>query len=90
MSDPRPFLLAFDGMPPPRFAAALAALGGRAVLALPRSLIVLAPDGAREALARLPGVRHAGGVNLPQRPLPRLRVGPDGRPVPRLFPEKFV
>ena len=83
MSDPRPFLLAFDAAPPPRFGAALAALGAHPVLALPRSMIVLAPEGARDALARLPGVTHAGGVNLPQRPLARFRVGPDGLAWPK-------
>lgn len=80
MSDPTPFLLSFRAAPPPGFAHALRALQGRILLALPAQLIILAPQGAREALARLPGVTHAGGINLPQRPLPRLRVGPDGQP----------
>ncbi|MEI6159812.1 MAG: hypothetical protein WCP77_08265 [Roseococcus sp.] len=82
MSDHHPFLLAFQGQPPAGFAPALAALSGRVLLALPDHLIILAPQAARERLARLPGVTHAGGINLPQRPLPRLRVAPDGRPLP--------
>ncbi|WP_431285524.1 hypothetical protein ACQW02_12245 [Humitalea sp. 24SJ18S-53] len=82
MSSPRPFLIGFRATQPAHFAPALAALGGRVVLALPRSAIVLAPDDARDALARLPGVVHAGGVNLPQRTVPRLRFDPDGRPLP--------
>ena len=80
MSDPTTFLLSFRAPPPPAFADALRANQGRILLALPAQLIIIAPSGAREALARLPGVTHAGGINLPQRPLPRLRVGPDGQP----------
>lgn len=80
---PSAFLLAFAGAPPGRFADALRAIPGQILLTLPRHLIVLAPDGAREALARLPGVMHAGAVNLPQRAVPRLRVGPDGQALPQ-------
>jgi hypothetical protein len=82
MSDHQSFLLAFRGQPPAGFAPALAALSGRVLLALPHHLVIQAPQAARERLARLPGVIHAGGINLPQRPLPRLRVSPDGRSLP--------
>lgn len=76
------FLLGFRAGPPATFAPALRALGGQVVLALPQVAIVLAPEGARDGLARLPGVQHAGGVNLPERRLPRLRYDLEGRSIP--------
>lgn len=78
----RPFLLGLPAGPPAAFAPALRALGGQLVLALPQTAIVLAPEEARDALARLPGVQHVGGVNLPERRPPRLRYDLEGRPMP--------
>lgn len=82
MSALRPFLVGFRAGPTAAFAPALHAVGGKVVLALPQTAIVLAPEDARDTLARLPGVQHVGGVNLPERRPTRLRYDLEGRPIP--------
>lgn len=56
----------------PVLTAALHRLHAQVLLRLPETLIVQAPSGLREAIAALPGVAHAGGVQLPARALPRI------------------
>lgn len=65
-----------------RLMASLRQLGAQLVLNLPHALIVVAHETQRDSLASLPGVTHAGGVEMTGRPIRRLRVLPDGRTVP--------
>lgn len=60
----------------PAIAAALHSLHAQVLLRLTDTLIVQAPAGLREAIAALPGVAHAGGVQLPARTLPRTVTRP--------------
>jgi hypothetical protein len=68
------FLLVLNGPEPAAFATALHRLAALPLLRLPYALLVRAPVTAREALAALPGVAHAGGVDMPARPPRRIRV----------------
>lgn len=68
------FLLVLNGPEPAAFAAALHRLSALPLLRLPHALLVRAPVTVREALAALPGVAHAGGVDMPARPPRRIRV----------------
>lgn len=56
--------------------------GGRVVIALASGAVVARlAEAMKEAVAALPGVRHLGGVEVSPRPIRRIRLGPDGRPV---------
>lgn len=68
------FLLVLDGPEASALAPALRRLDALPLLRLHHALLVRAPSAARDALAALPGVAHAGGVDLPARPPRRLRV----------------
>lgn len=55
----------------PALAFALHRLHAQVLMRLPETLIVQAPAGLREAIAALPGVLHAGGVQMPARAIRR-------------------
>jgi len=73
------FLLVLNGPQPAALLPALRRLGALALLRLPGALLVRAPLARREALAALPGIAHAGGVDMPSRPPRRIRAA---APVP--------
>ncbi|WP_114376085.1 hypothetical protein [Elioraea thermophila] len=56
--------------------------GGRVVIALASGAVIARfAEAMKEAVAALPGVRHLGGVELAPRPIRRIRLDLDGRPV---------